>query len=40
MEATYQRPEVVATYRVDELAEEAAVCSEYNGVITTTIKDP
>jgi hypothetical protein len=27
MEATYERPEVVATYRVDELAEEAAVCT-------------
>jgi hypothetical protein len=29
MEATYERPEVFATYRVDELAEEAAVCIDY-----------
>jgi hypothetical protein len=39
MEATYERPEVVATYRVDELAEEAAVCTTVYK-ITTTIKPP
>jgi hypothetical protein len=37
MEATYERPEVLATYSVDELAEEAAVCVEgYDGKIITT----
>jgi len=25
----YERPAVLATYRVDELMEEAAVCNEY-----------
>ena len=25
----YERPAVLATYRVDELMEEAAVCQEY-----------
>lgn len=25
----YERPEIIATYRVDELQEEAAVCNLY-----------
>jgi len=28
---SYQRPEVLATYSVEELVEEAAVCQQYNG---------
>jgi hypothetical protein len=36
MEATYERPEVLATYQVDELTEEAAVCSEYATTVTYT----
>ena len=31
MEKRYERPEVLATYSVDELAEEAAVCKTYSG---------
>lgn len=26
----YERPEIIATYRVDELQEEAAVCFGYD----------
>ena len=29
----YERPEIIATYRVDELQEEAAVCNLYCEVI-------
>lgn len=28
---TYERPEVLATYTVEELVEEAAVCVSYDG---------
>ena len=29
MEKCYERPEVLATYSADEIAEEAAVCQTY-----------
>jgi hypothetical protein len=32
MRERYERPEVLVTYSVDELAEEAAVCEGYNDV--------
>lgn len=35
----YQSPEILATYTEADLAAEAAVCTQYNGVITVTITD-
>jgi len=32
MEKRYQRPEVLATYSADELAEEAGVCQTYETI--------
>ena len=29
MEKRYERPEVLATYSADEIAEEAAICATY-----------
>ena len=34
----YVRPEVLATYTVEELVEEAATCADY-GVVDTPILD-
>jgi hypothetical protein len=36
----YIRPEVLATYTVEELVEEAAVCVSYGGPITPPPDDP
>jgi hypothetical protein len=38
---TYEKPEVLATYSVDELAEEAALCIDgYDGGVTVTVTIP
>jgi hypothetical protein len=34
MDDRYERPEVLATYSADELAEEAAVCQVYEKTVT------
>jgi hypothetical protein len=32
----YESPDIIATYLEDELIDEAAVCTTYNGVILGT----
>ena len=34
----YERPEVLVTYTVEELVQEAAVCVVYDGSVTPTVE--
>ncbi len=37
---TYETPQIVASYSTDELVEEAAVCTGYDGTPTKTATIP